>query len=266
MGRMQRQMGSVEKLRCGAVCCCLAVMLPFTVRAADLVDTIARIKPSIVAVGTAEKLRKPSVVIKGSGFVVGDGKQVITNAHVVEGAGELESNAQIAVFSGTDGDPDMRLAEVVAKDVVHDVALLRIQGAPLPALTLGDAAMVREGEQYAFTGFPLGMMLGLFPVTHQAIISAITPISVPANSGNELSAAQIRQLRNSFKVFQLDATAYPGNSGSPLYDPANGQVVGVINKVFVQEGKEHVIDRPSGISYAVPIEYAKSLLLRMREK
>jgi S1-C subfamily serine protease len=263
---MQIQTGGVGKICSGVVCCCLAVLMPLAVHAADLVDTITRIKPGIVAVGSVEKIRKPSVMITGSGFVVGDGNQVITNAHVVEGAVEMESNAQIAVFSSTDGDPDMRIAEVVARDVVHDVAILRIQGAPLPALTLGNAATVREGEQFAFTGFPLGMMLGLFPVTHRAIISAITPIAVPANTGNQLSAAQIRQLRNSFKVFQLDATAYPGNSGSPLYDPANGQVVGVINKVFVQEGKEHVLDRPSGISYAVPIEYAKSLLRTMRQK
>jgi serine protease Do len=266
MMRIRIRTVSVGKICNGVVCCCLAVMLPFTVHAADLVDTITRIKPSIVAVGTVENLRKPSVAIKGTGFVVGDGNQVITNAHVVEGAVELESNAHIAVISGTAGDPDVRLAEVVARDMAHDVAILRIQGVPLPALTLGDVAVVREGEQFAFTGFPLGMMLGLYPVTHRAIISAITPIAVPANTGNQLSATQIRQLRNSFKVFQLDATAYPGNSGSPLYDPANGQVIGVINKVFVQEGKEHVIDRPSGIAYAVPIEYAKSLLLGMRKK
>lgn len=259
------QMGSVGQICNKAVGCCLALMLSSAVHAADLVDTIARIKPAIVAVGTVEKLRNPSVMIKGTGFVVGNGNLVITNVHVVEGAVAVESNARIAVITAAGGDPDVRLAEVIARDRTHDVAILRIQGAPLPALTLGDPTTVHEGESYAFTGFPLGMMLGLYPVTHRGMISAITPIAVPASKSNELSTAQIRELRNSFKVFQLDATAYPGNSGSPLYDPASGRVIGVINKVFVQEGKEHVLDRPSGISYAVPIEYAKSLLMGLRD-
>ncbi len=262
--RMRAQSAGVRKMLKGAACSGLAILLAFKVQAADLVDTIARIKPSIVAVGTIEKLSNPSIVIRGTGFVVGNGRQVVTNAHVVEGAVALESDAHIAVFSGSADEPETRLADVVARDSAHDVVILRIQGTPLPALVLGDAATVREGQQYAFTGFPLGMMNGLFPVTHRGSVSAITPIAVPANTGNELSSAQIRLLRHSsFKVFQLDATAYPGNSGSPLYDPSSGKVVGVVNKVFAQEGKEHVIDRPSGISYAVPIDYAKALLLKI---
>jgi S1-C subfamily serine protease len=62
----------------------------------------------------------------------------------------------------------------------------------------------------------------------------------------------------------LDATAYPGNSGSPLYDPATGHVVGIINKVFVQSTKETVIEKPSGITYAVPINSLRELLKKLR--
>ena len=245
---------------------CLVAMLSFDLQAADLVDIIARIKPSIVAVGTVEKLRSPTAVIRGTGFAVGNGKYVLTNAHVVDGEVEAESGEQLAVFGGGAEEPEVHMAEVVAQDKEHDMALLSISGTPLPALVMGDATKVREGEQYAFTGFPLGMMLGLYPVTHRAGISAITPIAVPANSGHELTALQIMQLRKSYKVFQLDATAYPGNSGSPLFDPSNGRVIGVINKVFVQESKEHAIDRPSGISYAMPIEYGKALLQKVDQK
>ena len=57
-----------------------------------------------------------------------------------------------------------------------------------------------------------------------------------------------------------DATAYPGNSGSPLYDPTTGAVVGIINKVFIQESKESILQKPSGISYAIPINYLKELM------
>ncbi len=127
-------------------------------------------------------------------------------------------------------------------------------------MRLGDSNKVREGEPYAFTGYPIGMVLGLNPVTHRAIISAISPIAIPAHTSQRLNAKMIQRLTDPYEVFQLDATAYPGNSGSPLYDPKSGEVVGIINKVFVQETKENLLERPSGISYAIPIKYALSLL------
>jgi len=74
----------------------------------------------------------------------------------------------------------------------------------------------------------------------------------------------IGRLTGACTVFQLDATAYPGNSGSPLYHPDTGQVVGIINKVFIQESKETVIQKPSGISYAIPINHLQELLKKTR--
>ncbi len=70
------------------------------------------------------------------------------------------------------------------------------------------------------------------------------------------------RLQNPYTVFQLDATAYPGNSGSPLYEKDSGQVVGIINKVFVKDTKENLLAKPSGISYAIPIQYGKALLAK----
>ena len=61
-------------------------------------------------------------------------------------------------------------------------------------------------------------------------------------------------------VYQLDATAYPGNSGSPVYTVEDGKVVGVINKVFVSQGKESALSAPSGISYAIPVKHVNALL------
>jgi serine protease Do len=61
-------------------------------------------------------------------------------------------------------------------------------------------------------------------------------------------------------VFQLDGTAFPGNSGSPLYDPADGEVVGVLNMVFVKSTKEAALAQPSGISYAIPSTFLIDLL------
>ena len=61
-------------------------------------------------------------------------------------------------------------------------------------------------------------------------------------------------------MFQLDAIAYPGNSGSPLYDVDNGRVVGIVNSVFVKKSKESALTSPSGITYAIPAEYMTRLL------
>ncbi|HXF76789.1 MAG TPA: S1C family serine protease [Methylomirabilota bacterium] len=103
------------------------------------------------------------------------------------------------------------------------------------------------------------MVLGLNPATHRAIISAITPMVIPQLSGQLLDKKVVARLTAPYNVFQLDAAAYPGDSGSPLYHPDTGQVVGIINKVFVQETEETVIQKPSGISYAIPIIHANEL-------
>jgi len=58
----------------------------------------------------------------------------------------------------------------------------------------------------------------------------------------------------------LDATAYPGNSGSPLYEEQTGKVIGVINSVFVKGTKETAIENPSGIIYVIPSQYVRALL------
>jgi S1-C subfamily serine protease len=65
-------------------------------------------------------------------------------------------------------------------------------------------------------------------------------------------------------VFQLDGTAYPGNSGSPVYDPASGKVIGIINSVLVRSTKEAALTSPSGITYAIPAQRLKALLKRAR--
>lgn len=228
--------------------------------AADLPSTLEKIRPGIVAVGTVQPTRSPRSLFLGTGFVVGNGRYIVTNRHVVPRVLDFERKEQLAIFTGRGKQANVRVADLVAQDETHDLAVLEISGAPLPALKLGDAAGVREGERFAFTGFPIGMVLGLYPVTHRGIVSAITPIAIPNVSSRQLTAAQIRRLRNPYTVFQLDAIAYPGNSGSPLYDPADGSVVGVVNSVFVKGTKEEALENPSGIAYAIPISHLQKLL------
>ena len=235
-------------------------LLFFPFAYAELPDTVVKIKPSIVGIGTFLQTRRPPAKLMGTGFAVGDGRHVVTNAHVIPDLIDEENKEFLCIFVGTGEDAKIRPAKLISKDVVHDLALLKISGDVLPSMSLAYSKDVREGALYAFTGFPIGAVLGVYPVTHRGIVSAISPIVIPVSSSKELDVQMIKRLRNPYDVFQLDATAYPGNSGSPLYDPETGKVIGVINKVFVKETKEHVLDKPSGITYAIPVKHVRELL------
>lgn len=229
---------------------------------ADLPDILLKIKPSIVAVGTYMPSRNPREILLGTGFAVQSGRTVVTNAHVMEKSLDKEHLEQFAIYYRQDHREYMLLAEVEAVDEEHDLALLTLKDGQLPPLMIGDSQKVREGEPYAFTGYPIGQILGLFPVTHRSIISAISPNAIPATASRQLNVNMVRRLQAPYDVFQLDATAYPGNSGSPLYDESTGKVVGILNKVFVQGSKENALSNPSGISYAIPAEHIKALLIK----
>lgn len=228
---------------------------------ADLPDTIARIKPSITLVGTFKKTNSPPFTFRGTGFVVGDGRLVATNAHVLPDLLEADGTILAIQARREDGQLQLRQASKVAVDKDHDLALLRIDGPPLPALALGQSRAIREGQPIAFTGFPIGGSLGFSPVTHRGIVSAITPIALPSPTARQLSGTLINRLKNgAFDIFQLDATAYPGNSGSPVYDEETAAVIGIINMVYVKGSKEAALSQPSGISYAIPVDYLVRLL------
>jgi len=93
------------------------------------------------------------------------------------------------------------------------------------------------------------------------MIASITPIALPSATAQQLDERLIRRLQSgAFPVFQLDATAYPGNSGSPLYDIETGAVIGIMNMVFVKGTKETALSQPSGISFAVPVQFLQELL------
>jgi S1-C subfamily serine protease len=227
---------------------------------APLPDLIDNIRPSIVGVGTIQATRRPPSKLLGTGFVIGDGHLIATNAHVLPKEINTARKEFIAVFIGRGNRTEGIAAEVVGIDEQHDLAILKINGDALPAVTLGNNEFSREGTQIAFTGFPIGAVLGLYPVTHTGIVSVITPIVIPARSSGELTAKQIKFLRSPYDIYQLDATAYPGNSGSPMYETTTGKVIGIINMVFVKDKKENILKDPSAITYAIPVRYLHELL------
>jgi len=255
--------GVIRRLLIASLLCSLQV------NAQSLADTIEKVSPSIVAVGTMRPIKRtgvksPPVRFMGTGFVVGNGKYIVTNVHVLPETLDTDNDENLVVFSGRGKRAKPHKVSLIQSDPIHDVALLRLHQGSLPALELTDTGFVREGSEVAFTGFPLGMILGLYPVTNKSIVSAITPFIMPAHSAGMLTPVQIKRLKTPFEVYQLDAIAYPGNSGSPVYHSDTGRVVGVVNSVFVKEGKEGLLNKPSAITYAIPVVHVQRLLDKVK--
>lgn len=239
------------------------LVLAGAAHATDPIDTIARVKRSVVAVGTFDRNRSPPFAFRGTGFAVGDGTTIVTNAHVLPALIDTDHKEVLAIVLPGERNETAQVREVRrgVVDPGSDLALLKLPGEPLPPLKLRDSDAVREGQDVLITGFPLGGVLGPFAATHRGMISAITPIAIPQGRAADLDSAVVRRLSTgTFRVFQLDATAYPGNSGSPIYDPASGEVFGIVNMVFVKGTKETAITQPSGITYAVPASHLQALL------
>ncbi|MDV7396642.1 serine protease, partial [Arthrospira platensis SPKY1] len=105
----------------------VGALLPVTVLA-QLVDVLPRIKPSVLAVGTFQRTRNPSFAFRGTGFSVGSGRLIATNAHVlptVLDQANMETLA-VAVPGPRGGTAAVRPATLAARDDARDLALLRI--------------------------------------------------------------------------------------------------------------------------------------------
>ncbi|MDN4501801.1 serine protease [Alteromonadaceae bacterium BrNp21-10] len=224
----------------------------------SLPKTVKKIKPSIVGVGIYDPIGSPRNQLHGTGFAIANGYYIATNYHVVGKGLKGESKQSRIVFIGTGSHPKISHAEIVASDPAHDLAILLIKD-KVPALLLMPDDFVDEGIEVAFTGFPIGSVLGLYPATHKGLISALTPVAIPSINANQLSIEMLKRLRKPFFIYQMDATAYPGNSGSPVYTTDTGEVLGIINKVFVKQTKEKILSDPSDISYSIPIKHLRAL-------
>ena len=228
-----------------------------------LPDLVERAKPSVVLVGTYRETDSPRFTFAGTGFVVGDGHTIVTNAHVLPDPSQPAEGRVVQVQAwqgGRDWQPRSVRVMVVARE--RDLAVLRLEGGPaLPALPLAEGPPPREGSELVFMGFPIGGALGFAHVTHRALLASITGLVLPQVRGQALSPRAIRSLRDGpTDIFQLDAVAYPGNSGGPVFDVRTGEVVGVINMVLARGTRESALSQPTGITYALPVALLQPLL------
>ena len=160
----------------------------------------------------------------GSGFIVSADGVILTNAHVVEGAEEV--NVKL-------GDRREFRAKVLGADKASDVAVLKIDASGLPAVKIGSAANTRVGEWVLAIGSPFGF-------------------ESSASAG--IVSARSRALPDGGYVpfIQTDVAVNPGNSGGPLFNMA-GEVIGINSQIYSRSGGYQ------GISFAIPIEVAMNI-------
>ncbi|QTH63099.1 trypsin-like peptidase domain-containing protein [Psychrosphaera ytuae] len=237
--------------------------------AESLIQTASTTKQSVVGVGVYNPLSAPRYQLLGTGFVIDSSatKSIIaTNHHVVNGPMFDADKAEISVHVGESKKAQFYRAKLLAQDQRADVALLEVNVA-LPALALEDANKIAPAaSQILIAGLPIGSVLGLFKAVHVGYVAAYVPQAIPQSNSSQLSIEMIKRLRDPLFVYQLDITAYPGNSGSPVVDVTTGKVIAIINSVLVKSTREQVLSDPSGISYAIPVSEIHKLLKTIKTK
>ncbi len=157
----------------------------------------------------------------GSGFIISGDGYILTNAHVVNEADEV-----IVKLS----DRREFKAKIIGVDRRTDIALLKIDAAGLPKVSIGDPNQLKVGEWVAAIGSPFG----LENTMTAGIVSA---------KGRALPQ------ENFVPFIQTDVAINPGNSGGPLFN-LKGEVVGINSQIYSRSGGS------MGLSFAIPIDVA----------
>jgi S1-C subfamily serine protease len=185
---------------------------------------------------------------QGSGFVISDDGEIVTNAHVVTDA--ASTGEQTGPLNAADEvfiqfvDRNQVEAEIIGFDPFADVALLKVDpdGLDLHPLPLGSENDVEVGQGVAAIGSPFGQQQSL---------------SVGIVSASDRSIESLTDF-NIEGAIQTDASINPGNSGGPLLDAA-GEVVGINQQIRTSSGGNE------GVGFAVPIDLAERSIEELRE-
>ncbi len=203
----------------------------------DVARVVAAVGPSTVSIRTQLRSGVFSGSAAGTGIIVSSDGEVITNAHVVEGA--------TAVKVTLAGESQARDASVVGSDRDADLALLKIAGVTgLPAARLGKSSDVRVGDDVVAIGNALALKGG--PTVTRGIISALD--RTLATDESTMTG-----------LIQTDASISSGNSGGPLVD-ATGRVIG-INSAVAASGQGTAAEN---IGFAIAIDNALPVINRLR--
>jgi S1-C subfamily serine protease len=171
----------------------------------------------------------------GSGFIINEGGQILTNNHVVDGSQSL---------SVTLADKKQYKAKIVGTDPRNDLALIQITvDRKLPFLRLGDSDGLQVGQKVLAIGNPFGL-------------EGTLTTGVVSSLGRSLAGESNRPLED---LIQTDAAINPGNSGGPLLD-SHGDVIGINTAIYGNQSMGEGQAGNIGIGFAMPISRAKMML------
>jgi S1-C subfamily serine protease len=199
----------------------------------QLVDLYARVNPAVVNITNyIEENNQLIPSSQGSGFVYDVLGHIVTNAHVVHGASEVE-----VTFS----DGSSRPSEIVGEDLNSDLAVVLVKDLPsgIQPLPLADMSSLAVGQTVLAIGNPFGLEGTLTRGIISALgrnIPALTPFSIPES-------------------IQTDAAINPGNSGGPLLN-LSGEVIGV-NAQIETDGQSN---SNLGVGFAIPVSIVKRVV------
>jgi serine protease Do len=217
-----------------------------------VIDVAERLSPSVVTVtiqtperrvlevspfgGFSSRIEGGTPQDIGTGFIVSSDGLIVTNKHVV-------SNTGATYKVVTKDDKEFEVTQI-SRDPANDIAILKIEGAGLPEVELGESSNLKVGQFV----IAIGTALGEF--RHTVTTGVISGLGRGIVAGSSF-AGFVERLDN---VIQTDAAINPGNSGGPLLNSA-GQVIGV--NVAVASGAEN-------IGFAIPIDIVKEGLNQFR--
>ena len=217
--------------------------------ASEITAVAATAMPSVVTIEVAGAQGAGS----GSGVIISPDGHVMTNAHVVS------SGSQEPAVRVTTSDGRLLGAEVVGRDILSDIAVLKLEGdGPFPVMSIGDSDELNVGDETIAIGAPLGL-----PGTvTSGIVSAVNrSITVGASSapGEEdgqfdfdLPGGVSIGQTISLPVIQTDASINPGNSGGALLN-TSGELIGV-NVAIASTGGQG--SGSIGLGFAIPSNFA----------
>jgi putative serine protease PepD len=203
---------------------------------ADVQGILSKVEPAVVAIrtGGAATGDQSQGGGAGTGFVISSDGVIVTNNHVVEGAG---GHIEVAFTDGTS-----QSAKVLGRSPEYDLAVLKVDAKSLPFANLGSSEKLQVGDEVIAIGNALALEGGL-SVT-RGIISA-KDRTVPEENGARL-----------YSVLQTDAAINPGNSGGPLVN-SDGEVVG-INTAIADPGEAQ------NVGFAMSIDTVKPIIEDLR--
>jgi len=182
-----------------------------------------KVAPSVVGIEISSQMGGGT----GSGVVMTTDGYILTNAHVVDDA----MNIQVYLYDGSE-----YAATLVGSDEATDIAVIKVDATNLPAATFGNSDTLQIGEDVVAIGNPLGLDLS-FTVT-RGIVSALN--------------RNIAVGGYAMTLVQTDAAINPGNSGGPLIN-CYGEVIGITSAKIMSDYSASTVE---GIGFAIPVNSA----------